>query len=39
MNIIINEKQHEVENNCNLIDILDKIQIANRFGIANFDSL
>jgi len=34
MNITINEKRHEVENNCNLIDILDKIQIENRFGIA-----
>ena len=34
MNILINSKPHKVEENCNLIDVLDKIHIINQFGIA-----
>ena len=34
MNITINGQPHEIADNSNLIDVLDKIRIENRFGMA-----
>ena len=34
MDIFINGKPHRVEDNCNLIEVLNKTQIINQFGIA-----
>ena len=34
MNITINGQPHEIADNSNLIDVLDKNRIENRFGMA-----
>ena len=34
MNVIINGEPHTLKDACNLHDVLDKIQVINRFGIA-----
>ena len=34
MDITINAEPHKIEDNFNLIDVLDKIHITNRFGMA-----
>ena len=34
MNVVINGEPHTVKEDCNLFDVLDKIQVVNRFGIA-----
>ena len=34
MNITINGEQQKIDDNCNLIDLLDKLQITNRYGMA-----
>ena len=34
MDILINAKPYRVEDNCNLVEALNKVCIVNRFGIA-----
>jgi sulfur carrier protein len=34
MNITVNDKVYKVNDNCNLIEVLDTVQIPNQFGVA-----
>ncbi|MDR2408953.1 MAG: sulfur carrier protein ThiS [Bacteroidales bacterium] len=34
MNITINNKPYKTDDDCNLIEILEKVQITNHFGVA-----
>jgi sulfur carrier protein len=34
MHITVNNKLYNIDDNCNLIEVLEKVQIQNRLGVA-----